>query len=75
VSVASSCSWCHTMNTLVPGVRNLCRHCGHRADLCRLDCDCPQCAGLFSPPRVPLTPEDVDAMLNLLDRDRKGGES
>jgi hypothetical protein len=38
-----SCSWCHHMNNLDdPTVRH-CANCGHRADVPRLDCDCPKC--------------------------------
>lgn len=53
-----SCSWCHTMNTLVEGVKNLCRHCGHRADKCRLECDCPQCFGRRSVGHAPIGQAD-----------------
>jgi len=44
-----NCSWCKHPNSLVIGARNLCRSCGHRCDLARVDCDCPRCMGLWSP--------------------------
>jgi hypothetical protein len=41
---AQSCSWCHAMNVIPAGGGPVyCRGCGHRADVCRLDCDCPAC--------------------------------
>lgn len=75
MSVAASCSWCHTNNTLVPGCRNLCRHCGHRADLARMMCDCPQCVGLFSPPVPPVTVEELEALFEEHNSGKKGGGS
>jgi hypothetical protein len=35
------CSFCHEFNT-VTATPTYCSHCGHRADTCRLDCDCGQ---------------------------------
>ena len=35
-----SCSWCHTLNELLPGEAVFCRVCDHRADLPRIECDC-----------------------------------
>jgi hypothetical protein len=40
-----SCSWCGRMNTMT-GIPQLCIGCGHRADTCRMLCDCPQCRPL-----------------------------
>lgn len=75
MSLSASCSWCHTTNTLVPGVRNLCRRCGHRADLARIDCDCPKCAGLFSPPKEPVTNAEFIAAIQAARKAWKGGGS
>jgi hypothetical protein len=36
-----SCSWCHTMNLLEDN--SICRECGHRADVPRLECTCLPC--------------------------------
>lgn len=41
--VYRSCSWCHRSNRVYANARGICDGCGHRADLPRLDCDCPQC--------------------------------
>lgn len=49
MAVAQSCSWCHTMNDITAGP-TLCRECGHRADLCRMECDCPVCCGRSGKP-------------------------
>lgn len=35
-----SCSFCHTMTD-----QRTCPNCGHRADVARVQCDCPQCYG------------------------------
>jgi hypothetical protein len=37
----TTCSWCHELYDL-SAVR-FCTHCGHRADLPRMDCDCQRC--------------------------------
>lgn len=42
--IVVACSWCHGLNSqngldLTP----YCIFCGHRADLARVDCDCPKC--------------------------------
>lgn len=37
-----SCSWCHEFNE-VGEAPTLCRACGHRADLPRMECNCPTC--------------------------------
>jgi hypothetical protein len=37
-----TCSWCHELVD-VTGAPTLCPNCGHRADVSRLDCDCPAC--------------------------------
>jgi hypothetical protein len=37
------CGWCHEMTDLIMGGPTFCPHCGHRADLPRMVCDCPQC--------------------------------
>lgn len=73
MNIAVSCSWCHTENTLVIGVRNLCRHCGHRADLCRLDCDCFACVGIFSPAKEPITDEQLAEAIREAAAKWKGG--
>jgi predicted amidophosphoribosyltransferase len=41
-SLTVACSWCHTA-VLVTALRNYCPTCGHRADVARVDCDCPKC--------------------------------
>lgn len=38
-----SCSWCHEMNSLDQPAPVVCVSCGHRADVPRVDCDCPKC--------------------------------
>lgn len=43
IIVRQSCSWCHGMNVLAPGAVTFCTKCGHRADLPRINCDCPKC--------------------------------
>jgi hypothetical protein len=40
-----TCSWCHKPNVLT-GIPQTCVSCGHRADTCRMLCDCPQCRPL-----------------------------
>lgn len=55
---SQTCSWCHTSNVL-NHYPTYCR-CGHRADLPRLDCDCPTCRG---PARSPAPPVDAVAEL------------
>jgi hypothetical protein len=40
--VFATCSWCHASNR-IDDVPVICRQCGHRADVCRLECDCPRC--------------------------------
>jgi hypothetical protein len=37
-----TCSWCHTPNDITRGA-TLCKSCCHRADVSRLQCDCPLC--------------------------------
>lgn len=37
-----SCSWCHEMND-VGELPTWCSSCGHRADLPRMECNCPVC--------------------------------
>jgi hypothetical protein len=53
MTTSRSCSWCHTMNVLVAGQPVSCVACEHRADLPRMDCDCPKCRRFE-------TPRDVD---------------
>lgn len=43
MSDSVSCSWCHTMNDIMPFARNYCPNCGHAADRCRMECDCTTC--------------------------------
>jgi hypothetical protein len=38
-----SCSWCNEVNELIPGEAIYCSHCGHRADVPRVQCDCVEC--------------------------------
>lgn len=45
MSYSSTCSWCHSVNT---SQARWCKTCGHAAQLCRSDCDCLKCAGLFA---------------------------
>src|SRR5579863_5552237 len=49
MTTSQSCSWCHAMNTLAPGRPTFCFRCEHRADVCRMDCDCPRCRRFESP--------------------------
>ena len=37
-----TCSWCHELDEMKQGP-TLCKKCGHRADLPRLECDCRRC--------------------------------
>ena len=53
-----SCSWCHATNQMTGGPV-FCRDCGHRADVPRLDCDCPRCRQLAYPPTEPDPPADM----------------
>ena len=39
-----SCSWCHELAWDDDLQWPYCKHCGHRADLPRVQCDCPACA-------------------------------
>jgi len=41
--VIRSCSWCHELNEL-RGTPTYCWSCGHRADVARISCDCPECS-------------------------------
>jgi hypothetical protein len=59
VSKSKSCSWCHAMNFISRERSNICRNCGHRADLPMSRCDCLQCT--LPPP--PLTAEQVNLAL------------
>lgn len=43
ISRSQSCSWCHSTNSLDHPQVRFCSECGHRADLPRMECDCPQC--------------------------------
>lgn len=47
-----TCSWCHATNP-VGGTPAYCRSCGHRADVCRSDCDCPACVTAGRPFDLP----------------------
>src|SRR5262245_52598362 len=42
-----ACSWCHRPNDVTEAVQHgqrvFCVGCGHRADVCRLECDCELC--------------------------------
>jgi hypothetical protein len=52
-----SCSWCLAGVELMPGGgATYCPECHHRADVCRLDCDCAKCR------RPPTTGEILDAL-------------
>ena len=41
-AIRMSCSWCHKLNRLYKDRKNYC-DCGHRSDVARVDCDCPEC--------------------------------
>jgi hypothetical protein len=41
--VIVSCSWCHTGVALLRHGATYCPTCGHRADVARAACTCPQC--------------------------------
>jgi hypothetical protein len=63
------CSWCHGQVTMGPIVRGvaivsptLCPSCGHRADVCRSECNCLKC--LTGPQS--LTDAEVDKMMEWL---------
>jgi hypothetical protein len=49
MTTSQSCSWCHAMNVLTPGHPVFCFRCEHRADVCRMACDCPRCRRFESP--------------------------
>ena len=75
---SQSCSWCHTMNVVGSIVRGVviksptpCRECGHRADVCRLECDCAKCR---TPPK-PLSPDDLAAAFERLNAGRISDEA
>src|SRR5271166_6019181 len=40
--VRATCAWCHGNND-ISTTPTYCAHCGLRADLARIDCDCPRC--------------------------------
>lgn len=44
-----SCSWCHLLTDIGGDApEHLCRHCGHRADVARGDCNCTSCRNPIS---------------------------
>lgn len=47
---SQTCSWCNKINIVQNGRPTFCTECEHRADVCRLDCDCGQCRRI-EPPR------------------------
>lgn len=50
ISRRYTCSWCHTLSgAAIPGYKVWCNECGHRADVARLDCDCPKCERELTP--------------------------
>jgi hypothetical protein len=63
----TTCSWCHRPNT-IDTTPTYCPACGHRADVCRLECDCPRCgpmdlqrsAILLAAPGQPIEEEYLD---------------
>lgn len=57
-----TCSWCHTANYIAAHPTH-CRHCRHRADLARMNCDCPQCSGPVRPNAPAPTAEDLEAAI------------
>lgn len=65
MATCRSCSWCHAMNditaAIATGQKVLCGECGHRADVCRLECDCPECTR--AAPHVRVSEEDVADVL------------
>lgn len=46
-----SCSWCHEMNWSNQDYWPICKNCGHRADVARVDCDCISCVRAHGLPR------------------------
>jgi hypothetical protein len=38
-----SCAWCFQLNEPIIVRKVYCWHCGHRADVARVDCDCRIC--------------------------------
>jgi hypothetical protein len=65
----AACSWCHAANDVTEAVQNgqpvFCGECGHRADVCRRECDCEHCRN----PKPPVGPtmDDVEAALRELE--------
>lgn len=68
--VVAGCSWCDLANDVGEAVRDgvavYCRGCGHRADVCRMACDCEACR---TRTRQELTAEDVADVKRLLGLD------
>lgn len=38
-----ACAWCKDPTPVIAGVDNYCEHCGHRADVAPVGCDCGRC--------------------------------
>jgi len=49
MTISRSCSWCHKINALTVTGPSFCEQCEHRADLPRMNCDCPKCRRTESP--------------------------
>lgn len=50
--MVQSCSWCREGNEVrADGRKVFCWSCGHRADVARIDCDCPKCRRVAKPPQ------------------------
>lgn len=64
----TTCSWCHTGNTLD---RKYCQQCGHEAHVSRMACQCPDC---MNPPALP-TEQEIADLLAYFDRKRDRNEA
>jgi len=54
-----TCGWCHELvNVRAGGLPTYCPRCGHRADVARIDCDCPRCVGTLRAIRPQQPPDD-----------------
>ena len=59
--ISRSCSWCHTMNVMTPGLAVFCSSCHHRGDVAMSQCDCLMCFESTARYLLPL-PNEVEVL-------------
>lgn len=62
-----TCSWCHELNDVSTG--RFCTRCGHRADLPRMECDCPRCRPQTSAEMQEREADTTELTLTQMERD------